>query len=221
MIPLGFPEEEHELVRNELCERSIIPKKSIVRKDGSVYLFKGQILFDHWVTQAKTSVYFTGYSEQILGRRLEYMGISVQNNSFLYKPLPMAIVRYQKDRGRSARPQCEYLGLAHVFGHIKSTISHSSALEVGCISLILSMFKHSDDCEIKTKEMTETYLKILSDPKDALLDYKHDCEVNQRAEPDSQNLNFLPFYIRPQTDPNKCLTVNETDQSISLETCVR
>jgi hypothetical protein len=214
------------LILNELCENSVKAGKSIARKDGSRHVFKGEILLDHWQTSIGTKVYFTGYSEQILGRKFEYMGINKQHNTWLYKPLPMSLVRYERGRGRTAHPQCSYLGLNHVYGHIRTTEYHSAALETACVHSIVSLYHRADSCESKMKNSSALQG---SDPE-YVLDLKQDCETALFNETNANEISFLPHLIKAFVNLSssvsgvrveRCLTVNEASLNISLDPCVR
>lgn len=161
------------------------------------------------------------------------MGLSIKNDSFLYKPLPMSIVRYQKVRSRSVQPQCTYLELQHIYGHTRTTLYHSSALDIGCINMLISTYEYSDECELKTQSMLESYQKILSNPNKALLDQKHECEVMKPEEKSYKQLsykNYLPFLLKIKVkiekqnqieEVERCLTVNETSLEVLLSPCIR
>lgn len=211
---------------NELCENSVKEGKSITKRDGSKHIFRGAILTDHWETSIGTKVYFTGYSEQILERKFIYMGIDKQHNSWIYRPLPMSIVRYERNRGRSAFPQCTYLGTRHIYGHIRTTHYHSTALDVGCVHSILSLHEKSDICESRIKKLVPSYREIFENPQPALIDLKVDCDTTRSNQSVITEINFMPFLIKTvnisQTNTLElCLTVNDTTLALSFSPCVR
>ena len=220
---LGFSADEEPLILNELCENSVKAGKAISRKDGSQFVFQGQILLDHWQTSIGTKVYFSGYSEQILGRKFEYMGINKQNNTWIYKPLPMSLVRYERGRGRTAHPQCSYLGANHIYGHIRTTEYRSAALEIACVYSILSLYHRADSCESNISSV------LLASKPEILLDVKQDCENTFFNETNRDEINFLPYLIKVflnhstglEPHQERCLTIHEPSLNLSLEPCIR
>jgi hypothetical protein len=244
VLSSGFSSEDEPLIQNELCENSVKPGKSFSRKDGSQFVFKGEILLDHWTTSIGTKVYFTGYSEQILGRKFEYIGINKQqqSNSWLYKPLPMSLVRYERGRGRTAHPQCTYLGVSHVYGHIRATEYHSTALESACVHSIISLYHQIDSCDSQIKNSSSPLMSggDQQTAEHTILDLKQDCETTQQlneteTKAKAKEINFLPYLIKVFVNISsstssslvsggqveRCLTVNETNLHLSLEPCVR
>lgn len=155
------------------------------------------------------------------------MGIDKQHHTWIYRPLPMSIVRYERNRGRTAHPQCTYLGLRHIYGHIRHSQYHSSALEIGCTHSILSVYEKSDLCETKIREK-----KALLDRKNlpysdsTMIDLKIDCETFRSKQPVSE-INFFPYLLKVFVNTSQtshlelCLTVNDTTLNLSLEPCIR
>jgi hypothetical protein len=148
----------------------------------------------------------------------------------------MAIVRYERGSGRSIQPQCIYLSLRHTYGHLWTRQYHSTALEVGCVNLILSSYERSDQCERVSREAYPPG----SGNEQSFLDTKQDCEatvtvtVSNHSSPSTavspspvEFENLMPYLVKVAvvslgtSEVERCLTVHEPTLNVSLEPCAR